>query len=100
MESLKELNQNEIIERYNKASEQKQKDFIYKYNQFEKTGPGRIKDNLKRVKVLLKDSKNNVNPFQYYTSRIPLGFNIRVWNGQFCELDKLDFEEIHNTVFY
>jgi UDP-sugar pyrophosphorylase len=99
LDTLKELNQPEIIERYNKASEQEQKDFIIQYNQLEKTCPGGIKDYLKRAKILLEDSKNNVNPFQDYTPEVPLGFNIKVGNDQFYELDKLGFEEIENTVF-
>ena len=49
LDTLKELNQQEIIERYNKASEQEQKDFIVQYNQLEKTCPGGIKDYLKRL---------------------------------------------------
>ena len=99
LDLLKELNQNEIIERYNKASEQEQKDFICQYNQLEKTCPGGIKDYLKRAKVLLEDSKNNVNPFQDYTPEVPLGFNIKVGSDQFYELDKLGFDQLQNTVF-
>ena len=91
---LKELNQEEIIERYNKASEQEQKEFIAQYNQLEKTCPGGIKDYLKRAKVLLEDSKNNVNPFQDYTPEVPLGFNVKVGSEQFYELDKIGFEQI------
>ncbi len=99
LDTLKELNQPEIIERYNKASEQEQKDFITQYNVLEKTCPGGIKDYLKRAKVLLEDSKNNVNPFKDYTPEVPLGFNIKVGSEQFYELDKLGFDEIQNTVF-
>ena len=99
LDTLKELNQPEIIERYNKASEQEQKDFITQYNVLEKTCPGGIKDYLKRAKVLLEDSKNNVNPFKDYTPEVPLGFNVKVGSEQFYELDKLGFDEIQNTVF-
>ena len=99
LDLLKELNQPEIIEKYNKVSEQEKKDFITQFNQLEKTCPGGIKDYLKRAKVLLQDSKNNVNPFQDYTPEVPLGFNIKVGDEQFYELDKLGFEQIQNTVF-
>ena len=97
--TLKDLNQSEIIERYNKASEQEQKDFINQYNQLEKTCPGGISDYLKRAKILLEDSKNNVNPFQDYTPEVPLGFNVKVGSDQFFELDKLGFEQLEKTVF-
>lgn len=99
LDLLKELKQDEIIEKYNKVSEKEQKDFIAQFNQLEKTCPGGIKDYLTRAKVLLEDSKNNVNPFQDYTPEVPLGFNIKVGDEQFYELDKLGFDQIQNTVF-
>ena len=99
LDLLKDLKQNEIIERYNKSSEQEQKDFISQFNQLEKTCPGGIRDYLKRAKILLEDSKNNVNPFQDYTPEVPLGFNIKVGSEQFYELDNLGLEQIENTVF-
>ena len=99
LDLLKELKQDEIIEKYNKVSEKEQKEFITQFNQLEKTCPGGIKDYLTRAKVLLEDSKNNVNPFQDYTPEVPLGFNIKVGDEQFYELDKLGFDQIQNTVF-
>ena len=99
LDLLKELNQLEILERYKNSKEEERKNFINQFNALEKATPGGIKDYLKRAKILLEESKNNVNPFKEYTPEVPLGFDIKVGSEQFYELDKLGFTEIENTVF-
>jgi UDP-sugar pyrophosphorylase len=99
LDLLKETNQTEIIEKYKNSKEEDKKSFIEQFNSLEKATPGGIKDYLKRAKILLEDSKNNVNPFKDYTPQVPLGFDIKVGSDQFFELDKLGFSEIENTVF-
>lgn len=99
LDLLKETNQTEIIEKYKNSKEEDKKSFIEQFNSLEKATPGGIKDYLKRAKILLEDSKNNVNPFKDYTPQVPLGFDIKVGSDQFYELDKLGFSEIKNTVF-
>ena len=99
LDLLKETNQTEIIEKYKNSKEEDKKSFIEQFNSLEKATPGGIKDYLKRAKILLEDSKNNVNPFKDYTPQVPLGFDIKVGSDQFYELDKLGFSEIENTVF-
>jgi len=99
LDLLKETNQTEIIEKYKNSKEEDKKGFIEQFNSLEKATPGGIKDYLKRAKILLEDSKNNVNPFKDYTPQVPLGFDIKVGSDQFYELDKLGFSEIENTVF-
>jgi len=99
LDLLKETNQTEIIEKYKNSKEEEKKSFIEQFNSLEKATPGGIKDYLKRAKILLEDSKNNVNPFKDYTPQVPLGFDIKVGSDQFYELDKLGFSEIENTVF-
>ena len=99
LDLLKELNQQEIIEKYNNSKEEEKKDFINQFNSLEKATPGGIKDYLQRAKILLEDSKNNVNPFKEYNPEVPLGFDIKIGSEQFYELDKLGFTQIKNTVF-
>ena len=99
LDLLKETNQTEIIEKYKNSKEEEKKGFIEQFNSLEKATPAGIKDYLKRAKILLEDSKNNVNPFKDYTPQVPLGFDIKVGSEQFYELDKLGFSEIENTVF-
>ena len=99
LDLLKELNQQEIIEKYKNAKEEEKKDFIKQFNSLEKATPGGIKDYLQRAKILLEDSKNNVNPFKEYTPEVPLGFDIKIGSEQFYELEKLGFTQIKNTVF-
>ena len=99
LDLLKELNQIEIIEKYEISNEEGKKNFIEQFNYLEKATPGGIKDYIKRAKILLEESKNNINPFKDYTPEVPLGFDIKVGSDQFYELDKLGFEQIENTVF-
>lgn len=99
LDLLKELNQIEIIEKYKISNEEEKKKFIEQFNYLEKATPGGIKDYIKRAKILLEESKNNINPFKDYTPEVPLGFDIKVGSDQFYELDKLGFEQIENTVF-
>ena len=99
LDLLKETNQEEIIEKYNISKEEDKKAFIDQINYLDKATPGGIRDYLKRAKILLEDSKNNVNPFKDYTPEVPLGFDIKIGSEQFYELDKLGFEQIENTVF-
>ena len=99
LDLLKELNQLEIIEKYKNSKEDEQKSFIKQFNSLEKATPGGIKDYLKRAKILLEESKNNINPFKEYTPEVPLGFDVKVGSEQFYELDKIGFEQIENTVF-
>ena len=96
---LKELDQQEILNRYESSTKEEQEKFLEHFNYIEKTCPGGIKDYIKRAKVLLENSKNNVNPFGDYTPSIPTGFNINVGDSQFLELDKLGMEQIKDTVF-
>ena len=99
LDLLKELNQIEIIEKYKISNEEEKKNFIEQFNYLQKATPGGIKDYIKRAKILLEESKNNINPFKDYTPEVPLGFDIKVGSDQFYELDKLGFEQIENTVF-
>ena len=96
---LKELDQTEILEKYKSVSDSEKKEFISHFNRLEKTCPGGIKDYCRRAKTLLEDSKNNVNPFKDYTPSVPTGFNIKVGDKQFYELDELGFDQIKDTVF-
>jgi len=99
LDLLKELNQIEIIEKYKISNEEEKKNFIEQFNYLEIATPGGIKDYIKRAKILLEESKNNINPFKDYTPEVPLGFDIKVGSDQFYDLDKLGFEQIENTVF-
>ena len=96
---LKELDQQEILSRYEKASQEEKDQFLKHFNYIDETCPGGVKDYIKRAKVLLENSKNNVNPFGEYTPSIPTGFNINVGDSQFLELDKIGMEQIKDTVF-
>ena len=94
---LKELDQQEILTRYESSTTEEKEKFLEHFNYIDKTCPGGVKDYIKRAKVLLENSKNNVNPFGDYTPSIPTGFNINVGDAQFLELDK--FKTIHPSIY-
>ena len=96
---MKELNQDEIVARMGTAKEDELNAFVKQINHLERVWPGGIREYIKRAKVLLEDSKNGKNPLEEYTPSIPEGFNVKVGDDKFYELEKLGFAEIKDTCF-
>ncbi len=65
----------------------------------EKIYPGGIKEYIARAKVLLENSKNNVNPYTSYSPSVPEGIDITVGDNQYFELESLGFAELAQTGF-
>ena len=63
---LKELDQTEILNRYEKCSEQEKTEFLSHFNYIEKTCPGGIKDYIQRAKVLLENSQHKCWRFSIF----------------------------------
>ena len=80
---LKELNQDHIISKYSESSAEEQGAFLSQINHIETTYPGGLREYISRAKVLLENSKNNVNPYNDYTPSVPEGFNVKVGNEDF-----------------
>ena len=100
IELLKELGQEEIISRFQRASSKEKNDFISQVNRLDKACRGGIKDYLKRAKILLEKSKQNVNYFHDYKVEIPDDIpHIDIGSEEFYELDQLGFDQIKDTVF-
>ena len=96
---MKELNQTEIVSRMEAANDKDKEHLVKQVNHLERVWPGGIKGYIDRAKVLLEDSKNGKNPLEEYTPSVPEGFNVKVGDPSFYELEKLGFEEIKNTCF-
>ena len=97
---VEELGQKEIKEKFKYISPQKQKDFVEQINFLDKACRGRLKDYLKRAKVLLEDSKNRVNAFHEYKIKIPDDIpHIDIGSEEFYELDQLGFGHLKDTDF-
>ena len=96
---MKELNQTEIVSRMEAANDKDKEYLVKQVNHLERVWPGGIKGYIDRAKVLLEDSKNGKNPLEEYTPSVPEGFNVKVGDPSFYELEKLGFEEIKNTCF-
>ena len=100
IELLKELGQEEIISRFQRSSSKEKNDFISQVNRLDKACRGGIKDYLKRAKILLEKSKQNVNYFHDYKVEIPDDIpHIDIGSEEFYELDQLGFDQIKDTVF-
>ena len=97
---LKELNQEHIIEKYNKSSKIEQKDFLIQFNKLDKICRGGIKNYLIRAKILLEESKNKTNYFNDTIIEIPDNIpHIELGTQEFFELDQLGFNHLKETVF-
>ena len=99
LQLLKDVNQDHIIKKYEAATQQEKEEFEKQIIHLEKVYPGGIREYIKRATILLENSKNNVNPFNDYTPSVPEGFNVKVGNSDFYELEKLGCEELKDACF-
>lgn len=96
---LKEINQPHIIEEFNKRNEDERTLFKQQINHLEKIYPGGIKEYIARAKVLLENSKNNINPYSTYSPSVPEGIDITIGDKEYFEYESIGFEELVNTGF-
>jgi UDP-sugar pyrophosphorylase len=99
LQMMKDLSQPDIVSRMESAPAAEKEAFLKQVAHLEKVWPGGIKGYIERAKVLLEDSKNGKNPLEEYTPSVPEGFNVKVGDDNFYELEKLGFEEIKDTCF-
>lgn len=96
---LKEVHQTEILAKYEKVTPEERKAFNEQIKHLESVYPGGIREYIKRAKVLLENSKNDVNPYADYTPSIPEGFNVTVGNDDFYQLEDLGLKEVKDLCF-
>jgi UDP-sugar pyrophosphorylase len=99
LDLLKELDQTHIIEEFHKRSDPEKSSFISQINNLEKIYPGGLREYVKRGKILLYQSKNNINPYADYTPSIPEGTNIKVGDSDYFDLESLGFEQLQYASF-
>ena len=99
LKMMKDISQPDIVSRMESAPAAEKEAFLKQVAHLEKVWPGGIKGYIERAKVLLEDSKNGKNPLEEYTPSVPEGFNVKVGDDNFYELEKLGFEEIKDTCF-
>lgn len=100
-ELLKELDQNQILEEYKntKYNDEDRKKFIEQINHLEKIYPGGIREYVKRAKVLLDNSKNNINPYSRFKPSVPHGVNVKIGNENFYNLEKSGLTQLKDIAF-
>ncbi|MCQ2821335.1 MAG: UTP--glucose-1-phosphate uridylyltransferase, partial [archaeon] len=96
---LKELNQDEILSKYNSASTEEKTEFEAQINLFEKTYPGGLREYIKRAKELLDNSLKGKSPYEGYKPSVPEGVNITLGNEEYYELERIGMEELKDTCF-
>ena len=72
---LKDLDQNHILEAYNKASAEERKALEQQIDRLNETYPGGLQSYYERALVLLKNSAESVNPYADYNIGKPNGIN-------------------------
>ncbi len=96
---LNEINQPHIIEEFNKHCDLEKIEFIKQIDHLEKIYPGGIREYISRAKILLENSKNNVNPYSSFSPSVPEGIDITVGDSQYYELETLGFQQLAKTGF-
>lgn len=98
---LEELDQGQVIQEYKseKRTEEERKDFIKQINNLEKIYPGGLKEYVKRARILLNNSKNNINPYAKYKPSVPEGTKVNVGDENYFKLEELGFKQLVNTAF-
>ena len=99
IEILQSLNQNHIIQEFQKRNKDEQDEFIKQVEHLQKIYPGGLAEYIKRAKVLLSNSKNNVNPYSDYSPSVPDGEKINISEKEFSEFEKIGLEQIRYTGF-
>ena len=97
---LKETNQIKLLEKINSVKDENLLGKLNnQINQLEKTYPGGIKEYVNRAKVLLENSKNNVNPYSDYKPSIPQGVNMEIGSSDFHKFEQIGVENLNKIGF-
>jgi len=82
------------------ASKDEQIDFVNQVKELDKACRGGVKDYIKRAKVLLSNSAKKMNSFHDYKIEVPFDIlQVKVWDDEFYELEKLGFNGVKNSIF-
>jgi UDP-sugar pyrophosphorylase len=98
---LEELDQKNILEEYKneKYTREDRNIFLAQINNLERIYPGGLREYIKRAKVLLNNSKNNINPFARYKPSVPNGTKINIGDDNFYNLELVGLKELKNSAF-
>jgi UDP-sugar pyrophosphorylase len=96
---LDSLQQTHIVEEFKKRSKNEQEEFTRQINHLQKIYPGGLEEYIKRAKVFLNNSKNNVNPYSDFIPSVPEGEKINIWDKEFTEFEKIGMEQLKSTGF-
>ncbi len=96
---LQDLNQNHIIERLERASDEEKQNLVTQVNNLEKAYPGGLRQYVARASKLLIDSKNNVNPYADFKPSVPEGVIIEAGNEAYHNFESLGMQQMRDTAF-
>jgi len=97
---LNSIGQEHLVQDVDKFSEAEQTAFVRQVESLNKSYPGGLAAYVKNAKALLKASKDEVNPFEGFSPKIPSEKKISLDNlSRLRELEAVGLEEIRLTCF-
>eukprot|EP00331_Platyophrya_macrostoma_P010990 CAMPEP_0176432794 /NCGR_PEP_ID=MMETSP0127-20121128/15599_1 /TAXON_ID=938130 /ORGANISM="Platyophrya macrostoma, Strain WH" /LENGTH=570 /DNA_ID=CAMNT_0017815019 /DNA_START=18 /DNA_END=1730 /DNA_ORIENTATION=- len=99
LELLKSLNQTEILEAFDKATPEERKGLVDQVNRLNGAYPGGLKGYYNQALGLLKNAKEDVNPYEGYIPDVPKGLKLDHYSPDIHEYEAIGLEEIKNTAF-
>ncbi|KAL4428974.1 hypothetical protein ABPG74_011170 [Tetrahymena malaccensis] len=100
VEFLNKIGQGHLTQNIDKFTEQQQKEFLEQVNKLNTTYPGGLEEYTKRAKVLLKNSADNVNPYEGFVPSVPIGEKVNFSSfEEVAGLESIGREELNHTAF-
>lgn len=75
------------------------RNIVAQVEKFEKWYPGGLLGYIRKARALLREAKDDVNPFEGYRPEVPLRERLITGTPQFMELEKLGLSQLQQTAF-
>ena len=99
IELLKKLNQDHIISLIPKFDSTKRQAFVDQVMRLNQTYPGGLEAYYNRGKKLLRDAKEDVNPYEGFIPSAPKGHKIDFYSPEIDVLEEIGIQEVKNAAF-
>lgn len=100
LDFLTSINQPQAAQALKETADPKERAaFVAQVERLNQTYPGGIKEYCERARRLLKDSKEDVNPYLCFTPSVPNGYNLDVSTPEYLEIEKSGMADIGDTAF-
>ncbi|KAL4490445.1 hypothetical protein ABPG72_002655 [Tetrahymena utriculariae] len=97
---LNRIGQGHLTENIYDFTEEEQNEFLLQVNKLNKSYPGGLEQYTKSAKILLKNSTQNVNPYERFIPSVPVGEKVNFSSYEEVEsLESIGREELNQTAF-